>query len=112
MCWIPVLRFYALAKSAEIGSSYKVLGVFEVKSKLLRFWFILSLILDFVPYVGIALSIILQTVCLGTIYQYLYFKLGFKGCTELKDTLNIGLISGLIPVVGLVEFAILYKRSK
>lgn len=105
LAWIPFGVNYACADVATMGDGeqVKVIGTLEVPKTVFKFWWVISLILIFIPlgFIATALNLALGIICDGLCYTRLYMML--EGKSESEEQV-IGYISGAFPIVAVIKF--------
>lgn len=99
MAWIPYLNYYALADCVCYSNYVTILGQ-SVNAKLFKFWFVVSLLISAIPYVGGVLSFILQTLCLGYCFTEIFAIVENRMTVETK---LIGHLAGAFPIIGVIK---------
>lgn len=101
MAWIPNLNTFALAHcTADKEGNTKVIS-WKLPTIVFSFWFVAGWILAEIPNVGSLLNLVLQVVCMGTCYIFIYSMCENK---KEEDVRVIAYVSGLIPLVALCKF--------
>ncbi len=102
MAWIPFVRLYAFADvAADNQESVHMFGSISVPAVLYKFWWVVWIVLPFVPFIGSLASTVVLVVFLGNCYVKMYARL--EGTTE-QDQQVIGYLSGLLPIIAIVKF--------
>lgn len=102
MAWIPFVRLYAFADvAADNQESVHMFGSVSVPAVLYKFWWVVWIVLPFVPIIGSLASTVELVVFLGNCYVKMYARL--EGTTE-QDQQVIGYLSGLLPIIAIVKF--------
>lgn len=102
MAWIPFVRLYAFADvAADNQESVHMFGTVSVPAVLYKFWWVVWIVLPFVPIIGSLASTVVLVVFLGNCYVKMYARL--EGTTE-QDQQVIGYLSGLLPIIAIVKF--------
>lgn len=102
MAWIPFVRLYAFADvAADNQESVHMFGSISVPAVLYKFWWVVWIVLPFVPIIGSLASTVVLVVFLGNCYVKMYARL--EGTTE-QDQQVIGYLSGLLPIIAIVKF--------
>ncbi|MDE6920432.1 MAG: hypothetical protein K2P40_05670 [Lachnospiraceae bacterium] len=102
MAWIPFVRLYAFADvAADNQESVHMFGSVSVPAVLYKFWWVVWIVLPFVPIIGSLASTVVLVVFLGNCYVKMYARL--EGTTE-QDQQVIGYLSGLLPIIAIVKF--------
>lgn len=107
MAWIPGLNYFALAQLTADENKETTVVKWKIPTTVFSLWFIASLILPSIPGIGALLNTILQTICLGTCFSYIYAKCENK---SIKDTQALGYVSGFFPIIALCKF-LSYKNE-
>lgn len=104
MAWIPFAQQYALADvAADNQESVTLFGSLSVPATLYKFWWILWIILPFVPLVGGLASVVVMVVFLGNCYVKIYARL--DGTSEQEQQV-IGYLSGFLVIIAVVKFLV------
>ena len=90
--WIPFYRLYILA-DLTCGDVFK-LGEFQIEKKYFLWWWIITYIIAFVPFVGGFLSFILNILCLGFCHHE-----GIKKVDPTYESLVLSYLSTLFPII-------------
>ena len=98
--WIPYVNYFAFADAVCEGE-YIYIFKFKIPTQYFRFWWVLFILLTFIPFAGIILAIITRIICMGTIYTKLYAKI--EQTTEDKVQV-LGYISGFLNIIAIVKF--------
>ena len=107
--WVPFLGYVGLAMvCADSDGKVDMFGQ-KIPAVVLGLWFLASYVLGLVPGVGGILSLAVQVLCLGRIYQIVYAKM--ESAPE-KDMQVLGYVSGLIPVIPMVKFLIYRSQGR
>ena len=101
MAWIPILNYFALAQITADKDKNTTVIKWKIPTIAFSLWFIVGWVLAEIPNVGSLLNIILQVICLGTCFTFIYSKCEGKTIEEVQA---IGYISGLIPIIALCKF--------
>ena len=116
LAWIPYGCTFACADAAakdeEDGELFvakdedpvELFGSFTVPALLFKLWWILLLVLGFLPFPGWlsnVLSIALNIVFMGSIYAKMFAEL--DGKTESEEQV-LGCVSGFLPIVAVFKF--------
>lgn len=102
MAWIPFAQQYALADvAAGNQESVTLFGSFSVPAVLYKFWWILWIILPFVPVIGSLASTVVMVLFLGNCYVKIYARL--DGTPEQEQQV-IGYLSGFLVIIAIVKF--------
>jgi hypothetical protein len=102
MAWIPVVNYFAMADVAAGGQQQvNLIGTLTIPATLYKLWWLVMLVAGFIPAIGGILAIVIQVICLGSIYIKMFARL--EGTTEQAQQV-VGYISGLIPIVGAIKF--------
>ena len=95
MAWIPFVRLYAFADvAADNQESVHMFGSISVPAVLYKFWWVVWIVLPFVPFIGSLASTVVLVVFLGNCYVKMYARL--EGTTEQEQQV-IGYLSGFLP---------------
>ena len=90
--WIPFYRLYILA-DLTCGDVFK-LGEFEIEKKIFLWWWIITYVIAFIPFVGSLISFILNVLCLG----YCHHE-GIKKVDPTYDSVVLSYLSSLLPLI-------------
>lgn len=102
MAWIPFANYFALADAVLNGEdNIKLFGSLSIPAVVFKFWWVIALVVSFIPVVGKILNYVLRIVCLGTCYIKIYAKLDGKAEQEVQA---LGYVSGFLPIVALFKF--------
>ena len=102
MAWIPFAQQYALADAAaDHQDSVHLFGSVSVPAVLYKFWWILWIVLPFVPVIGSLASTVVLVVFLGNCYVKIYARL--DGTSEQEQQV-IGYLSGFLTSIAIVKF--------
>lgn len=102
MAWIPFVRLYAFADvAADNQDSVHMFGSISVPAVLYKFWWVVWIVLPFVPFIGSLASTVVLVVFLGNCYVKMYARL--EGTTEQEQQV-IGYLSGFLPIIAIVKF--------
>lgn len=101
MAWIPLANYYALADAIKDENNNITAFGRDINYLFFAFFWIIGLVLSYIPRVGTLLNLTASIIGLGSVFSTIYSRLEDK---KIKDTLMIGLISGLIPIVALIKF--------
>ncbi len=102
MAWIPFVRLYAFADvAADNQESVHMFGSISVPAVLYKFWWVVWIVLPFVPVIGSLASTVVLVVFLGNCYVKMYARL--EGTTEQEQQV-IGYLSGFLPIIAIVKF--------
>ena len=105
LAWIPYGCTFACADAAaKEEDPVELFGSFTVPALLFRLWWILLLVLGFLPFPGWlsnVLNIALNIVFMGSIYAKMFAEL--DGKTESEEQV-IGCVSGFLPIVAVFKF--------
>lgn len=102
MAWIPFAQQYALADvAADNQQSVHLFGSISVPAVLYKFWWILWIVLPFVPVIGSLASTVVLVVFLGNCYVKIYARL--DGTSEQEQQV-IGYLSGFLSIIAIVKF--------
>ena len=101
MAWIPVLNYFALAQITADKDKNTTVIKWKIPTIAFSLWFIVGWVLAEIPNVGSILNIVLQVICLGTCFTFIYSKCEGKTVEEVQA---IGYVSGLIPIIALCKF--------
>ena len=109
IAWIPYVSYYGLADAVcESEEKVTLFGKFEIPSILFKLWWILPLVLVFLP-LGNAYALItrvIYVIFLGCTYAKMYARL--DGKTE-QETQVFGCVSGFIPLIAACKFIAIKK---
>lgn len=104
MAWIPFAQQYALADvAAGNQDSVTLFGSVSVPAILYKFWWILWIVLPFVPVIGSLASTVVCIIFLGNCYVKIYARL--EGTSEQEQQV-IGYLSGFLVIIAIVKFLI------
>ena len=102
MAWIPYANMWALAEVALDGDeSVTLFGSFNIPEIAFKIWWVIGLVLSFIPTVGSLLNLVLTVICLGTCYIKMYAKLDGR---DEKDVQALGYVSGFFPIIAVFNF--------
>ncbi len=102
MAWIPYANMWALAEVALDGDeSMTLFGSFNIPAIAFKLWWVIGLVLAFIPTVGSLLNLVLTVICLGTCYIKMYAKLYGR---DEKDVQALGYVSGFFPIIAVFKF--------
>ena len=105
LAWIPYGCTFACADAAAKDEDpVELFGSFTVPALLFKLWWILLLVLGFLPFPGWlsnVLSIALNIVFMGSIYAKMFAEL--DGKTESEEQV-LGCVSGFLPIVAVFKF--------
>jgi len=97
MAWIPFVRLYAFADvAADNQESVHMFGSISVPAVLYKFWWVVWIVLPFVPFIGSLASTVVLVVFLGNCYVKMYARL--EGTTEQEQQV-IGYLSCFLPMI-------------
>lgn len=106
--WIPILRCMAYADAVSKEDGFTIFGQ-KIPANIFRFWWILLVVASLLSHVngtlGSILNIVVNVICLGTIYIKMYAKLENRPEEEVQV---VGYLSGWLPIIAIVKF-FLYK---
>lgn len=113
LAWIPFGVYFGCA-DAVCGNDEKVMlfGKFEIPAIIFKLWWIIPIVIFFLPVEGILLSLlslldtVVRVVFLGYTYTKMYARI--DGKTE-HDSQVLGLLSGFIPLIAAVKFLTIKK---
>lgn len=113
LAWIPFGVYFGCA-DAVYGNDEKVMlfGKFEIPAIIFKLWWIIPIVIFFLPVEGILLSLlslldtVVRVVFLGYTYTKMYARI--DGKTE-QDSQVLGLLSGFIPLIAAVKFLTIKK---
>jgi len=101
MAWIPYACYWALGSVAcEDEDNVDMFGK-PVPSIVLKLWWVATIVLNFVPYVGYYLALALQIICLGEVFIRLYMN---HTAVEPSKCKLLGYGSGFIPLIAACHF--------
>jgi hypothetical protein len=96
------VNYFAMADVAAGGQQQvNLIGTLTIPATLYKLWWLVMLVAGFIPAIGGILAIVIQVICLGSIYIKMFARL--EGTTEQAQQV-VGYISGLIPIVGAIKF--------
>ena len=99
--WIPFFSSYALADCIpETKEDVNIFGL-SIPGNLFKFWWIVSIVVAYVPAVGTLLSLAVTIICAGLCYTSIYSILEGKSKDEVKV---VGYLSGWINIIAIVKF--------
>ena len=105
LAWIPYGCTFACADAAAKDEDpVELFGSFTVPALLFKLWWILLLVLGFLPFPGWlsnVLNIALNIVFMGSIYAKMFAEL--DGKTESEEQV-LGCVSGFLPIVAVFKF--------
>lgn len=90
--WIPFYRLYILADLT--CKDYFKLGEFQIEKKIFLWWWVITYVLAFIPFVGSFLSFILNILCLGCCHHE-----GIKRVDPTYDSTVLSYLSSLLPII-------------
>jgi hypothetical protein len=102
MAWVPLVAYYAIADAAANGEqNVHLIGTISIPAMLYKLWWLVVIVVNFVPAIGSLAALVIQVICLGSIFIKLISRV-----TNTAETDNqvFGYISGLIPIVGAIRF--------
>lgn len=109
IAWIPYGSYYGLADAVcDNEEKVTLFGKFEIPSILFKLWWILPIVLFFLP-LGNAYTLITRVIYiifLGCTYAKMYARL--DGKTE-QETQVLGCVSGFIPLIAGCKFLAIKK---
>lgn len=108
MAWVPVLNYFALGQTCDEGDGNVTLIGLRIPTLVFSLWFVLFLVVGYIPNVGSLLQTIVQVLFFGRTCQCVYAKM--EGKPE-NETAVIGYLSGLLPIIAMVKF-LCYKSNK
>ena len=99
--WIPFFSSYALADCIpETKENVNIFGI-SIPGTVFKFWWILSIVVAYVPGIGTLLSMAVTIICAGLCYTSIYATLEGKSKDEVKV---VGYLSGWIGIIAIVKF--------
>lgn len=98
--WIPFLRTYALADVCVKDEPEVVLLGMHINSQLFKFWWVIQLVVAFIPYIGGIASFVLQIICLGHCYTTVYADMDDKTYSESQ---GLGYLSSVISLIFIIK---------
>lgn len=99
--WIPFFSSYALADCIpETKENIDIFGI-SIPGNIFKFWWILSLVVVFVPKFGTLLSTAVTIICAGLCYTSIYSILEGKSKDEVKV---VGYLSGWLNIIAIAKF--------
>ncbi len=102
MAWIPFAQQYALADVAAGNQETVMLfGSLSVPAMLYKFWWVLWIVLMFIPIVGRLASWAVLVVFRGNCYVKIYARL--DGTSEQEQQV-LGYLSGCFAIIAIVKF--------
>ena len=102
MAWIPLAQYYALADvAAGNQESVTLFGSVSVPAILYKFWWIVWIVVSFVPVIGSIAAFAVIVVFLGNSYVKIYARL--DGTSEQEQQV-IGYLSGFLQIIAIVKF--------
>jgi len=107
MAWVPILNFYALAKSIEEEETTNVVADVKVPTTYFNWWIVVAIIVNFIPVIGNILLLAMCLLCQGYVYKQMFSRLEKKDEAQVQ---TIAYVSGLIPIVGMLYLARLQRR--
>lgn len=90
--WIPFYRLYILA-DLTCEDTF-MLGEFEIEKKIFLWWWLITYIIAFVPFVGGLISFILNVLCLGFCHHE-----GIKKVDPTYDNVVLSYVSAIFSIV-------------
>jgi hypothetical protein len=104
LAWIPFGRCYALADVAAQGQeNITIIGTLTIPAMLYKLWWVVAILLRFVPFIGGLLSLAVTIICFGHVFTRLFAMIER---TSEQSQQAIGYISGFIPLVGAIKFLV------
>lgn len=96
--FIPFLNVYAMADVVPVSNDGKVYitRTIGVSKDLFRLWWLLSLGLGFIPFIGSIASLVVSVICLYRIYTFLFAIYDYK---SESDEVLMAILSIFIPFV-------------
>lgn len=104
LAWLaPLGLYYALADvTLDLEGDYEMeLLSFRIPGLAFKLWYLIAVVISFIPVAGSILNIALTTVCAGTCYIKIYAKLEER---DESDVQVIGYLSGLFPIIAIFKF--------
>lgn len=104
LAWLaPLGLYWALADVAlDLDGEYDMeIFSFRIPGLAFKLWYLIALVVSFIPIVGGILNIVLTVACAGTCYIKIYAKLDKKDEREVQV---LGYLSGLLPVIAVFKF--------
>lgn len=102
MAWIPLANYWALADAALDGEdSIQLFGSLSIPAIAFKLWWLIAIVVSFVPAVGGFLNFILMIICLGTCYIKMYARLDGR---DEKEVQALGYVSGFLPIIAVFKF--------
>lgn len=102
LAWIPLGQWYALADAAADGQEKVTLfGNLSVPAMLYKLWWIVWIVISFVPVIGSLAAMVVFIVFLGNSYVKIYARL--DGTDESAQQV-IGYLSGFLTIIAVVKF--------
>lgn len=100
--FIPFWNQYAMSQCVDRDDAGNV-SIFNIgiPGNVFNFWFLISFAIGFIPVIGGLASLVINVICMTTIYQYLYAKIRD---TTLEEEFGIAIASafiGIIPIIRL-----------
>lgn len=109
LAWIPFGAYFALADiTRDYEGNTTLFGSVKVPTNIFRLWWILMIVVQFVPVLGKIASIAILVICLGTSFIRVYSAL--EGKTE-SDVTVLGYLSAFIQLIAVVKF-FTYKEAR
>lgn len=90
--WVPFYRLYILA-DLTCGETFK-LGEFEISKKVFLWWWVITYVIAFVPFVGGLVGFILNVICLGFCHHE-----GIKRVDPTYDSFVLSYVSAIFSIV-------------
>ena len=102
MAWIPFANVYACMEAVSGGQdNVRILNSFDIPVMLYKLWWIVMLVVSFIPVIGGFLTVVLRVVFMGDAYAKMYSALERK---PIEDCRVIGYVSGFINIIASIKF--------
>ena len=108
MAWIPYAQYYALADAAAEGSPTMKLFSADCPVWWFKFWYIITNVAAYLPFVGPVAIFIFKMFFLGSVYRTIYARV--EGRT-LGSRTALGFFSAIIGLIPIIKF-LHYDSSK
>lgn len=102
MAWIPVVSYIALglACNTEDNKTMNLFGL-DIPTVVYALWIVIWFVAGRIPGAGGVVSLAVQILLSGRIYQYIYAKLEGK---KESETAVIGFLSGWLGIIPMIKF--------
>ncbi len=99
--WVPFYRLYILADLTCDGNFY--IGDFTVEKKYFVWWWAISYIIAFIPFVGSITSTIIHIICLGHCH--------YEGIKKLDPSYDNKILSYLSSVIEIILWVLVLPKK-